>query len=341
MVHQDEPVDDEYAGQLEVMFELRRGYASLGEALVYAPPQRQFAINLYGQVAILQAIDRLSRKGPIGPQPPAPSAVIPTALPSRAHHYSTVFKDFVKRAARELLFSKNLKVYGSDVPRGSPANVKSVLTLVLDHINIQPAPFQETYLPPGYVDGDPAALRSVEKLVRGKLRNSRGKMCNLLLTKIITAPEGDVSPPVPTISRLLVAMKASFLPAPANSNDRDNRPEDQRSRGSRNQSHLKVRLAYLQFQTIIQLYGRGVGDAGRQWKRIDSHLQELELKGREYCSAFYLLILRMDRSIFGGELFATMEPATIQLPTEEEIQEQMTLTAANNKGTIKETLNDV
>jgi hypothetical protein len=49
----------------------------------------------------------------------------------------------------------------------------------------------------------------------------------------------------------------------------------------------------------------------------------------------------MDRSIFGGELFATMEPATIQLPTEEEIQEQMTLTAANDEGTIEETLNDV
>ncbi|EFP90747.2 uncharacterized protein PGTG_16773 [Puccinia graminis f. sp. tritici CRL 75-36-700-3] len=176
MTHLDEPIDDEFVQELEVLFELRRGYAHAGESLAYVAPPRQYAIHLYSQLAILQAIDRT--RNTVAPVPdvhPVPEVVAP-ADQARSFMYAPVFKGFVKRRARELLMTKNLKVYGSDPPRGAPGTIKSLLVLVLDYINEQPANFKRDYLPRGYADGHPGAVSSVDSFVRVQLRKSRGMM---------------------------------------------------------------------------------------------------------------------------------------------------------------------
>ena len=49
-----------------------------------------------------------------------------------------------------------------------------------EDIRLENPQFKERYLPRGYADGDPAAIASVETHVRNKLRNSRGKMRDLV-----------------------------------------------------------------------------------------------------------------------------------------------------------------
>ncbi|KAA1110832.1 hypothetical protein PGT21_032552 [Puccinia graminis f. sp. tritici] len=314
ITHRDEPVDDEYVQELEGLFELGRGYAQVGEALAYVAPRRQYAISLYSQLAILQAIDRSQDAVLAVPRAPPVQEVTP-ANQARHFQYAVVFKDFVKRKARELLMTKNLKVYGSDLPRGAPATLKSLLVLVLDHINDQPATFKREYLPRGYVDGDPGAVASVNSIVRTKLRKIRGKMRDL-------APAGrEITHPIPTVSVLMADMRTSLTPPLPNSTAVVG-PNAQDARA--NQTHLKARLAYLRIFTIMQLVGRGPRDAGRQWGNIDEHLRELDAMGRDYRTAFFRLILRLDRALFNGDqFFAGMDTSAVKLPTNEEVESLM------------------
>ncbi|EFP84908.1 uncharacterized protein PGTG_10379 [Puccinia graminis f. sp. tritici CRL 75-36-700-3] len=300
MDHVDDPLDDEFVQELEGLFELRRGYARVGESLAYVAPPRQYAIHLYSQLAILQAIERSRSEILAAPRAPAAPGVTP-ADQARSFPYAPVFKDFVKRQARELLMSKNLKVYGSDVPRGSPATLKSLLVLVLDHINGQPASFKRDYLPRGYADGDPGAVASVDSLVRSKLRKSRGIMRDLMRT--------SMTPTLPNSTALVAA-------------------NTQEARG--HQTHLKARLAYLRILTIFHWVARGPRDAGRQWRNIDEHLRHLDGMGRSYRTAFFRLILRLDRALFNGEqFFAGMDTNTIKLPTDQEVESLMETSGDN------------
>ncbi|EFP93884.2 uncharacterized protein PGTG_19897 [Puccinia graminis f. sp. tritici CRL 75-36-700-3] len=94
-----EPNSDEPDGSIE----LRRGFSHVGESLAYVAQPWRYAIHLsYSQLAILQAIERSQSKILAG------------------SHAPTAHDAFVKRKARGLLMKKNLKVYGSDVPRGAP-----------------------------------------------------------------------------------------------------------------------------------------------------------------------------------------------------------------------------
>jgi hypothetical protein len=51
---------------------------------------------------------------------------------------------------------------------------------VKEEINGQNNQFKRDYLPRGYIEGEPAAISSVDTFVRGKLRNSRGKMRDMV-----------------------------------------------------------------------------------------------------------------------------------------------------------------
>ncbi|WAQ81310.1 hypothetical protein PtA15_1A650 [Puccinia triticina] len=307
MNHQDEPVDDEFVDRIEGIFQLQGAYAELAEQLAYVPAPRQYVVSIYSMLAFQQAIERLSGELLTIHRPLPTETATPAA---RGFHYVSVFSDFVKRTARNILMSRSCAVYGSDQPRNSPRRSKSLLTLVLEAINNQNTQFKRDYLPRGYIDGELAALGSVDTFVRDKLRNSRGKMRDLLLTNIHAGAGREILHPVPTISALLVQMKASFTPPIAGAAEL---PEPQG-----NQSLLKARLAYLRIQTIIQFAGRGGGDVGRQWKNIDEHLCELSLKRRPYRSAFYQLVLAYDHATFGHDLWTEMDSASIALPTEEE-----------------------
>ncbi|WAQ83505.1 hypothetical protein PtA15_3A876 [Puccinia triticina] len=106
-------------------------------------------------------------------------------------------QDFVKRKARDILMSRSCAVYGSDKPRNAPRRSKSLLTLVLEEINAQNNQFKRDYLPRGYIDGELAALGSVDRF---------------LLTNIQGAASRENLLPVPTISALLVQMRTSFTP---------------------------------------------------------------------------------------------------------------------------------
>ncbi|EFP81171.2 uncharacterized protein PGTG_07423 [Puccinia graminis f. sp. tritici CRL 75-36-700-3] len=320
LTHLDEPVNEEYVQELEGLFELRRGYAAVGESLAYVAPPRQHATHLYSQLAILQAIERYHNAVLAVPRAAALPEVTP-ANQAQQFQYAPVFKDFVKRKARELLMTKNLKVYGSDLPRGAPATLKSLLVLVLDHINAQPTSFKREYLPRGYADGDPGAVASVDSLVRNKLRKSRGMMRDLLLTNI-QAPAGrEITLPIPTASALMVNMRTSMTPPIPNSTAVV-APDPQEARG--NQTHLKARLAYLRILTVMQLVGRGPRDAGRQWRNIDEHLRHLEAMGRDYRTVFFRLILRLDRALFNGDqFFLGIDTSTIKLPTNQEVEDLM------------------
>ncbi|KAA1065446.1 hypothetical protein PGTUg99_021474 [Puccinia graminis f. sp. tritici] len=97
-----------------------------------------------------------------------------------------------------------------------------------------------------------------------------------------------------------------------------------------NQTHLKARLAYLRILTIMQLIGRGPRDAGRQWRNIDAHLRELEAMGRDYRTAFFRLILRLDRTLFNGnQFFVGMDTTPVKLPTNEEVETLMAASGDN------------
>ncbi|OAV88648.1 hypothetical protein PTTG_28968 [Puccinia triticina 1-1 BBBD Race 1] len=323
MTHFDEPVNDEYLGEIEQFFQLSGGYAEVGEQLAYVPQPRQYVVTIYIILAMREEIDRLRQQVAV-PRGVA-AAEAPAADQARNWHYVPVFTSFVQRRAHELLLSRNLRVYGSDTPRGAPQQVRSLLTLVLDHINAQNNQFKRDYLPRGYLDGDPAAVSSLESFVRRKLRHCRCRLRDLLLCAIQPGPgRGDVTHPVPSVSSLIADMRTSLIPPNAN------HPEAAGGDDRANQSHLKARIAYLRIHTITQYVGRGPGDAGRQWKNIDMHLLELQGKGRLYRTAFYQLVLSYDHATFGQQFFTEMDPDSIRLPTEQEVEERMLANAADD-----------
>ncbi|OAV89519.1 hypothetical protein PTTG_28652 [Puccinia triticina 1-1 BBBD Race 1] len=240
-------------------------------------------------------------------QRPLPTTEINTSA-GRGFHYVAVFSDFVKRKARDILMSRSCAVYGSDKPRNAPRRSKSLLTLVLEEINAQNNQFKRDYLPRGYIDGELAALGSVDKF---------------LLTNIQGAASRENLLPVPTISALLVQMRTSFTPPIPGA------VEPPAPQG--NQSLLKARLAYLRIQTIVQFGGQGGGDMGRQWKNIEKHLCGLASKSRAYRSAFYQLVLSYDHAMFGQDLWSEMDAASIALPTEEQISARMESNASGKE----------
>ncbi|PLW29435.1 hypothetical protein PCASD_18399 [Puccinia coronata f. sp. avenae] len=174
--------------------------------------------------------------------------------------------------------------------------------------------FKERYLPRGYADGDPAAMASVETHMRNKLCNSRGKMRDL------SGREGnEISRPVPTISALLALMREQFIPrAPGET-------EPLLPQGKK--SLLKLRLACLRIQTILQYVGRGSRDAGRQWKNIDEHLCSLSKRNRPFRAAFNQLVLLYDCATFGQDFFSEMNVDAIALPTEDKVLDQVAINA--------------
>ncbi|WAQ93363.1 hypothetical protein PtA15_18A423 [Puccinia triticina] len=297
MTHFDEPVNDEYLGEIEQFFQLSGGYAEVGEQLAYVPQPRQYVVTIYIILAMREEIDRLRQQVAV-PRGVA-AAEAPAADQARNWQYVPVFT----RRAHELF----------------------LLTLVLDHINAQNNQFKRDYLPRGYLDGDPAAVSSLESFVRRKLRHCRCRLRDLLLCAIQPGPgRGDVTHPVPSVSSLIADMRTSLIPPNAN------HPEAAGGDDRANQSHLKARIAYLRIHTITQYVGRGPGDAGRQWKNINMHLLELQGKGRLYRTAFYQLVLSYDHATFGQQFFTEMDPDSIRLPTEQEVEERMLANAADD-----------
>ncbi|WAQ84204.1 hypothetical protein PtA15_4A656 [Puccinia triticina] len=327
MLQDNEPVTDAFLGELEGVFELRGGYADLAENLVHVPPPRQWAVQMYSQMSIRQAIDEARQQAKLA----RVQAVMqpPPTVRTNDFHYVPVFSEFVKRSIRELLMSKNLKMYSSDLPRGNHRhNVRGLLSLVLDRINAQPVQFRLDYLPHGYNEAEPSAVASVERFVRRKLRNSRGKMRDLLLTDIHNTECWEDIRPVPTISTLLAEMQTSLLPLLPN--NQRNVPAGEQNAPRGHQTHMKARLAYLRIHTIGQLVSRGPRDTGRQWLNIDSHLRELDEKGREYRTSFFQLVLDYDRNTFGHTTMSQLDRESISLPTEEEVRAHMARITADN-----------
>ncbi|PLW50348.1 hypothetical protein PCASD_01698 [Puccinia coronata f. sp. avenae] len=320
MVHVDEDVNEQFISELGTIFELSRPHAELGAILAHVPSPRQYAITVYSLLAVRQAIDALRNEVIRDPRPAATSEAA-LAPPASHYHYLTVFNEHLKRLIRVHLMDKRLAVYSSERPANSPRRAKGLLTVILEDIRLENPQFKERYLPRGYADGDPAAIASVETHVRNKLRNSRGKMRDLLLTNIQSGREGnETSRPVPTISALLALMREQFVPrAPGEA-------ETQVPRGA--ESLLKSRLAYLRIQTIIQYVGRGSRDAGRQWKNIDEHLCTLSRKNRPYRAAFNQLVLAYNRATFGQDFFSEMDVDTIALPTDDKVLAQVAINAA-------------
>jgi hypothetical protein len=77
--------------------------------------------------------------------------------------------------------------------------------------------------------------------------------------------------------KLHLQVQANLTPCQANRHGK--------TPGSRSdQTHLKALLAYLHILT-------SAGNAGQQWKNIDSNLCDLAARGREYCTTFVVYIL--------------------------------------------------
>ncbi|WAQ82863.1 hypothetical protein PtA15_3A228 [Puccinia triticina] len=185
-----------------------------------------------------------------------------------------------------------------------------LLTLVLDHINAQNVQFKRDYLPRGYLESDPAAVSSLKSFVRRKLRHCWGRVRDLLLSAIQPGTGGNVTHPVPSVSALIADMRAALIPPNAN------QPEAEAGNDRANQSHLKARIAYLQVQTVAQARAANTVQRG-----------------------FYQLVLRYDHATFGQQYFADMDPESIKLPMEEEVQERMRENAAKDKPAKQEALN--
>ncbi|EFP88808.2 uncharacterized protein PGTG_14147 [Puccinia graminis f. sp. tritici CRL 75-36-700-3] len=285
---EDEPINDEFVSEVDAIFQLGGSYADLGEQLAYVPTQRQYVIGMYAILSVRQAVEQLRQDVLTIPRAPGvASAAMPVAVQARNFHYVAVFRE---------------------------------------KINAQNDQFKSSHLPRGYSDPDPAAQGSVDAYVRGKLRNSRGKMRDLLTTdfvQLLTNIDMESEVPVPTISALLGLMRSSLTPPLPNSAP----ATDTTDKGRRELALLKARLAYLRLQTIIYYLRQG-GESGRQWKNIDEHLRDLAFKSREYRSAFYQLVTRYDRELFCGEVFSNINRDSIVLPTHEDIEALVASTAS-------------
>ncbi|EFP85506.2 uncharacterized protein PGTG_11862 [Puccinia graminis f. sp. tritici CRL 75-36-700-3] len=206
----DEPINDEFISEVDAIFQLGGPYADLGEQLAYVPLPRQYVVGMYGLLSVRQAIERLRHDILNAPRGRgAQSAAVSTVFQAENFHYVAVFSE---------------------------------------KINEQSDEFKIRYLPRGYSDPDPAAQRSVTTYVRGKLRNSRGKMRDLLLTNINMRSEL----PVPTISSLLTLMRSSLIPPLPN-----NAPAtDTTAQGRRDYALLKARAANTDQHSFYQLVTR-------------------------------------------------------------------------------------
>ncbi|OAV92193.1 hypothetical protein PTTG_27742 [Puccinia triticina 1-1 BBBD Race 1] len=173
---------------------------------------------MYSILAMRQAIDQFWQEHLTVPRGvSATAAELPLVVQARNWHYVPVF-----------------------------TNLRSLLTLVLDHINAQNVQFKRDYLPRGYLESDPAAVSSLKSFVRRKLRHCWGRVRDLLLSAIQPGTGGNVTHPVPSVSALIADMRAALIPPNAI------QPEAEAGNDRANQSHLKARIAYLQVQTVAQ-----------------------------------------------------------------------------------------
>ncbi|WAR53938.1 hypothetical protein PtB15_3B447 [Puccinia triticina] len=90
-IHDDEPVNNDFLGELETVFDLRGSYADMAENMALVPPARQFAVQVYSQMAMRQALDAARQEIVSIARAPAPAAAAGTNQ-TAGFQYAQVFK---------------------------------------------------------------------------------------------------------------------------------------------------------------------------------------------------------------------------------------------------------
>ncbi|OAV88546.1 hypothetical protein PTTG_29000 [Puccinia triticina 1-1 BBBD Race 1] len=317
--------NDEFVRNLGQTFDHNAPYTAFVEELVMVPQPRQYAILLYSVLSVRQSIESLIRTRDEAREAIPALVAIPLSLQARMHTFQRFFRTFVQSRAKEILLDPTLEIYSCEPVRGAPPAGRSLLEQVLDHVRTQSEDFKRDYLPPGYIDQEPAAEASVNSELRDRIKHEQGAMHNMLPTMVHDPQGRPITHPVPTLTNLIIdvscgyifeGLQAVYAGLPADM--------------SREQYNWRVRtrVAYLRIQTIYHYARPAPGNVNRQWALVDEQLQALRAKDGPYRRAFFRLIMELDQATFGDKFFTEMDVDSIRPPTEEEVLAKMELMAA-------------
>ncbi|PLW58329.1 hypothetical protein PCANC_00516 [Puccinia coronata f. sp. avenae] len=277
-----EQVDDNLISKLGRMFPLSGTYGELSKALAYVPSPQQYPVLLFGMLSIHQWLDRFCNSSGVLHEGRG-GQELSGQTRARNFHFHPVFTTMVHTKSQQLLMLHDLKVYSCDPPCDAPANVKSLLTLVLAYVNAQTPDFKDEYLPPGYMAHEPFAEAIVNRLLCEMLRHDRGKFRDIATRRLMDK-----------------------LGAPAESADHTG------AQNSWATSHLRARMAFLRISTVKAYLAPAPGQQNQQWKRIDERL---------HC--YFQLCMMKDKELFGRQCIGEIDVESIVLPLDEEVQEKV------------------
>ncbi|KAI7934478.1 hypothetical protein MJO28_016993 [Puccinia striiformis f. sp. tritici] len=313
--HIDAPVDTAFIQEMQEVFRLDGEFASLSDQLAFVPTSRQYVVMMLGMLSMRQAFGRFLQERQTPTTPPN-TANDPSAVTrARNFHFHPDFARLVHNKTRELLLTHDLHVYSCDAPREAPATARSLLALVLAHVNAQDDAFRNEFLPPGYTGRDAFAEGSVVVLLRETLRHDWGKFRDILLTNILRVGDAEIKEAVPSMGQLMRILNDKMGPpgaTPANNNPPD-----------ANAARVRARMSYLRIKTAQSYLFPTPGQSGKQWKSVDKYLLWLDAQDRQYRRAFFQLCLNKDHELFGRHCISDMDHSLIRLPTDEEVLLEM------------------
>ncbi|EGG09965.1 uncharacterized protein MELLADRAFT_95193 [Melampsora larici-populina 98AG31] len=247
------------------------------------------------------------------PQAPGAAAAAPVAQPAAIQpwDFTPALKDRVYGFAYDSVAQPNIAAYTARETPAGDIMANSLYNIIKQRIRNIPGDWATGQLPP-VVNGvqSVAGTQKYNTLVKTAGKHAQERLHILVLHNIKNNPESTV----PCLKRLLhhcgeVKVAGDFMAYwPTTS-----------------VAH-RIRIAYIRREAIriFQLLRNG-GGGGNIWSRVDRQLHKLSVQGTLYTSAFYKLIYETDRATFDGEgFFVDVDPkVTFDLPSEEEIQEEM------------------
>ncbi|PLW28655.1 hypothetical protein PCASD_18573 [Puccinia coronata f. sp. avenae] len=291
--------------ELRGLLQFDETHSELVNRLLIAKPEEQWGMTVLLMVANLNKVG-LGRVSI--PQVPNNAPV------THAHSFSTTIRCFLRKKIRKILTIGNVDAYTrTHTTQGLPIT-RTPLVLLTTYLDAQPKPFKDDYLPLGWPKNH-LSSQSVLALLRILLKHERGALRNLLLTNIKGFNRQPINGPVPRLMDLILIIDRAM-------GTKHELCGVQAIRASYPDS-MKIRIAYLRLEVVFHFLHPDPTSNLTQWDIIDQNLEHLQNQSHNYKHAYARLIVQTNDAIFGQLDFAEIPKEEIRLPTEEEVEDEI------------------
>ncbi|PLW56274.1 hypothetical protein PCANC_02047 [Puccinia coronata f. sp. avenae] len=233
----------------------------------------------------------------------------------RTHVYSTVFKQFISKAARESMLDEGIEAYHTDQQE------RSLFRSVIDKLKLQSPSFKTAHLPPKFLQGNNLATQHVHAHVKTQLKHVRHKAQNVLMTGVNPTPNFPHLPPINELCRLLWRHFKD-----GNNTATDEEIDDE----LRPRPLLRIRFAFMRLATIGNHFENEDRNVS-QWDQMDRVLAKLRRLPVNYTKNWDQLLSIADASLFKrSTAMDDIDRSLLVCPTDEEVRARMASRAATS-----------